>query len=111
MKAVKLAESILSKFYGTSAKASSLAQAGDAKPLDLPDAGFKGSYKGASESGGTGGIMGMLEVIMDDQERVFRETTKAEAAAKKEFMALETQTKVSTSTKTVTIEAYQAELI
>jgi len=109
--AVKFATKILSEFYGTAAKASFVQTGSAAHGVedDIPDAGFEGSYKGAQA--GTGGIMGMLEVIVSDYNRVISVTTKAEGKAAKEFLELETQTKISTGTKTVAVEAYQAELI
>merc|ERR1719161_2446045 len=53
-------------------------------PMDEAPATFNKPFKG---SGGEGGILGMLEVILSDFERLEQETTEAEHAAKEEFDA------------------------
>jgi len=115
--AVDRAVEVLSQFYGTAAKAtvdasSYLLQKSASRASrspEIPDAGFEGAYKGLG--GATGGVMGMLDVILSDYEREISVTQKVEAKAAKEFLEIETQTKISTGTKTVTKQSYEAELI
>jgi len=94
--AVQMAIDVLSKFYKTAAKATVLAQ-GPAD--DMPDAGFEGAYKGKQAE--SGGILGMLDVILSDFDRTIRETTKAESEAAREFLEFERESKVSLKTKNV----------
>merc|ERR1719389_1437933 len=95
---------LLSKFYGTAAKNTVLAQAsstrGSARGVadDMPDAGFEGAYKGAG--GASGGILGMMDVIKSDFERTIKETTQAEKEASQDFLKFETETKSSIAQKT-----------
>jgi len=98
--AVEMAIDVLSKFYKTAAKATVLVQ-GPAD--DMPDAGFEGAYSGKQAE--SGGIMGMLDVILSDFDRTVRETTKAEREAAREFLEFERTTKVSLKTKNVARDA------
>lgn len=92
--AVKKAIEILSEFYAKAAKeGTELVQ----DVPEMPDAGFDGAYKGkGSESGG---ILGMLDVILGDFKRTIAVTTKDEAIAAQEFLEFERQTKMSIATK------------
>jgi hypothetical protein len=78
------------------------------KDIDMPDAGFEGTYTGVG--GGTGGVMGMMEVIKSDFEREISETEAMEKAAGKEFFEFKGTTQTSISTKTVTKTAHETEL-
>merc|ERR1719502_2672673 len=105
--AVKMAIDILSKFYKTAAKATVLTQG----PLDdAPDAGFEGgeAYKGKQAE--SGGILGMLDVILSDFERTIKETIKAEAEAAQEFLEFERESKMSIATKTTARDAKDEQL-
>jgi len=105
--AVKMAIDVLSKFYNKAKDAKvELAQ----QLPDMPDSGFDSgeAYKG--KQAGSGGILGMLDVILSDFERTIRETTKEEAKAAQEFLEYERTTKMSIMTKTKARDAKQTEL-
>merc|ERR1719272_635777 len=105
--AVSMAIDILSKFYKTAAKAEVLAQG----PFDdAPDAGFEGgeAYKGAGAE--SGGILGMLDVILSDFKRTISETNKAETAAQQEFLEFERASKISLAQKNVARDAKAEQL-
>merc|ERR1719387_2577433 len=105
--AVKMAIDVLSKFYNKAKDAKvELAQ----QLPDMPDSGFDSgeAYKG--KQAGSGGILGMLDVILSDVERTIRETTKEEAKAAQEFLEYERTTKMSIMTKTKARDAKQTEL-
>jgi len=78
------------------------------KDIDMPDAGFEGTYTGVG--GGTGGVMGMMEVIQSDFVREISETETMEKAANKDFFEFKGTTQTSISTKTVTKNAHETEL-
>jgi len=86
--AVQRALSVLQDFYAKAAKATSLSQVKSAKNSkkgvadDLPSKTYSKPYTGL---GAEGGIVGMLEVILSDFERLLVETTGAETAAAQEF--------------------------
>merc|ERR1719230_1256313 len=103
--AVEKAIDILSKFYKTAAKATVLTQGVED---DIPDAGFEGAYKGKQAE--SGGILGMLDVILSDFVRTIKETTKAEMEAQREFLEYERATKVSLTTKNVALDAKTEQL-
>merc|ERR1719265_1427641 len=102
---VKKAIEILSEFYAKAAKeGTELVQ----DVPDMPDAGFDGAYKGkGSESGG---ILGMLDVILGDFARTIKVTTQEEKKSAQEFLEFERATKTSIGTKTVARDAKDAEL-
>merc|ERR1719171_1826306 len=109
VEAVSMAIDILSKFYKTAAKAKveELVQG----PMDdAPDAGFESgeAYKGKGAE--SGGILGMLDVILSDFKRTIRETTKAEAIAQQEFLEFERETKISLTEKNTARDAKQEQL-
>jgi len=132
--AVSMAIDILSKFYKTAAKAKggdaiTKAEAeekggeeegGEEPPkeelmqkgvvVDAPDAGFDSgeAYKGKGAE--SGGILGMLDVILSDFKRTIRETTKAEAIAQQEFLEFERETKISLTEKNTARDAKQEHL-
>merc|ERR1719421_2806860 len=62
-----------------------------------PGTGFEGAYQG-SQSAATG-IVGMLEVILGDFERMDKETSAAEAQAEREWTALSREMQLSLSKK------------
>merc|ERR1719389_701765 len=106
---------LLSKFYGTAAKNTVLAQAsstrGSARGVadDMPDAGFEGAYKGAG--GASGGILGMMQIIKSDFERTIKETHKQEKQDADEFKKLDTETQSSISSKTIEQQALDGQKI
>merc|ERR1719265_2444944 len=104
--AVKMAIEVLSKFYN---------KAKDAKVEfrqlpDMPDSGFESgeAYKG--KQAGSGGILGMLDVILSDFVRTIRETAKEEAKAAQEFLEFDRKTKTSINTKKLARDAKNSEL-
>merc|ERR1719311_70485 len=103
-----MAIDILSKFYKTAAKAKVTLIQGPAD--DAPDAGFDAGedYKGKQAE--SGGILGMLDVILSDFKRTIRETTKAEAMAAQEFLEFERETKISLTEKNTARDAKQEHL-
>jgi DNA repair exonuclease SbcCD ATPase subunit len=104
--AIEEAITVLDDFYKTQKASASFVQA--KQPIDMPDAGFEGEYTGVG--GGTGGVMGMMDVIKSDFEREISETEAAEKAANKEFFEFQGTTKTSIATKTVTKTAHETEL-
>jgi len=104
--AIEQAITVLDDFYKQAKAGASFAQ--KKQPVDMPDAGFEGEYTGVG--GGTGGVMGMMEVIKSDFEREISETEAAEKASSAEFFEFQGSTKMSISTKTVTKTAHETEL-
>merc|ERR1719359_2690936 len=110
-KALEEAMKILTDFYEASKSAEVPALLQDDPRLDArlegrktalerseerePDTGFKGAYQG-SQSAATG-IVGMLEVILGDFERMDKETSAAEAQAEREWKDLSRTMQLSLS--------------
>lgn len=103
--AVRNAIKILSEFYDKQKEGAALVQ----KDVpDMPDAGFEGEYKGKGAE--SGGILGMLDVILGDFVRTIKVTTKSEADAAQEFLEFERATKTSIATKEAAKESKETEL-
>merc|ERR1719265_1738871 len=102
--AVEKAIEILSEFYAKAKEGGSFAQ----DVPEMPDAGFEGEYKGKQAE--SGGILGMLDVILSDFVRTIKVTTKDEQVAAQEFLEFERQTKTSIATKEVAKDAKDKEL-
>merc|ERR1719191_149348 len=93
--AVKDAYDVLKNFYKGAGKAKvSLVQA---SPVQGPDSGMGGAYKGNQQK--AGGILAMLEVIISDFERTIKVTTKLEKDAHKVFTKFDRETKTSIAAK------------
>jgi len=75
--AVSRAVGVLKDFYAKAATATALLQRGKKGPADDVPATFDEPFQG---SGGEGGILGMLDVILSDFQRLEAETTATEAA-------------------------------
>jgi len=105
VEAVQEAIKILSEFYEKAAQeGTELVQ----DVPEMPDAGFEGPYKGkGSESGG---ILGMLDVILSDFKRTIKVTTEDEAKSAQEFLEFSRQTQTSITTKSVAHDAKMKEL-
>jgi len=100
--AVQEAIKILSEFYEKAAtEGTELVQ-------EVPKGPLEGTYKGKQSE--SGGILGMLDVILGDFERTIKVTTEDEAKAAQEFLEFSRQTQSSISTKTVAHDAKSKEL-
>jgi len=106
--AVKMAIEVLSKFYAKAKDAKVEFTQGPAD--DMPDSGFASGEAYTGKQAASGGILGMLDVILSDFERTIKETTAEEARAAQEFLEYERKTKMSIMTKTKALEAKQSEL-
>merc|ERR550537_691015 len=102
--AIEEAITVLDDFYKKMGKGAAFNQ----QLPDMPDPGFEGEYTGVG--GGTGGVMGMMEVIKSDFAREISETEAAEKASNEEFFAFKGTTQTSISTKTVTKSSHETEL-
>jgi len=105
--AVEMAIGVLSKFYNKAKDAKVEFAQGPAD--DMPDSGFGSgeAYTGKQES--SGGILGMLDVILSDFVRTIRETKKDEAKAAAEFLEFDRSSKISITTKTSAHKAKSTE--
>jgi uncharacterized coiled-coil DUF342 family protein len=91
---------ILSRFYGTAAKAKIDLSLNQASPFeDAPDAGFKTGEAYTAAGSDSGGIVGMLEVIESDFQRTIEETQASEVAAAKEYLEFMTESSKSLAEK------------
>jgi len=95
--AVQRALTVLQEFYAKAAKATAFTQRmQQAIHQEPPKALDTKPYTG---QGGEGGILGMLEVILSDFERLLMETTQDEAAADAEYTKFAADSKADTETK------------
>jgi hypothetical protein len=93
--AIKSAIKVLKDFFAKAAKAKSFAQTTEGQQPEAPEI-FDGAYKGQQDA--KGGVIGMLEVILSDFERLESDTNSAEQAAQNEydeFMSDSAQAKAS----------------
>merc|ERR1719387_3117832 len=87
--AVSRATKVLKDFYEKAAGATALVQQRQRGPADdVPDTFGDEPFTG---TGGEGGILGMLEVILSDFERLESETSSSETESKKEYDTLMTE--------------------
>jgi len=96
-KAVAQALQVLKDFYEKAGDATALMQ----QQPEAPEI-FDKPYKGMQ--GASGGVVGMLEVIMSDFERLEADTKAAEEAAQKEYDEFMTDSTVDKAQKTQDIE-------
>lgn len=82
IEAVTQATSVLKEFYAKAAQATALTQMQTAGPADDAPETFDKPFTGV---GGEGGVVGMLEVVLSDFERLESDTTQGEATAQSEF--------------------------
>jgi len=106
--AVKMAIDVLSKFYEKAKDGKVEFTQGPAD--DMPDSGFASGEAYTGKQAASGGILGMLDVILSDFERTIRETTKDEAEAAQEFLEFDRSSKISITTKEKAKEAKETEL-
>merc|ERR1719321_2160406 len=78
--AVEQATTVLKEFYEKAAQATALTQMQSEGPADDAPETFDKPFTGV---GGEGGIVGMLEVILSDFQRLETDTTTAEASGEK----------------------------
>merc|ERR1719420_1020560 len=102
--AVKEALKVLKEFYEEAAEATSLSQQ-KKKRQDPPPEIFDEPYKGAQAE--NGGVVGMLEVILSDFERLESETTMSESQAEKEYDEFMGDSAVDKAQKTKEIDHKQ----
>jgi len=99
--AVKEALKVLNDFYAKAAKATSFSQKKDKRQPEI----FDEPYKGAGAEGG--GVIGMLEVILSDFERLESETTASEGQAASEYDTFMGDSAVDKAQKTKEIDHKQ----
>jgi len=106
VKAVAEAITILKVFYKSAAKASFVQES----PVDAETSGpgFSGSYKGSQA--GSGGIIGMLEVIRSDFDRTARVTLQEEEKAQSDFVEFDRTSKTDIKGKETTVELSEQDL-
>jgi len=94
--AVEQATKVLKDFYAKAASATALVQTRAKGPADDVPETFDEPFTG---TGGEGGVVGMLEVILSDFQRLEAETTDNEAAAAKEYETFSTDSAEDRETK------------
>merc|ERR1712139_408824 len=102
LKNIKMATTVLKKFYGESLTQMEFTPAGagrDGKTVsDLaPDTGFSGKYGGMQDA--AKGIFGFLEVIQSDFERTIKTTEEDEEKAAEEHEEYKTETETGIEEK------------
>jgi len=101
LEAVEEAIDILDKFYKTAAKEEVELEfvQGSGPADDAPDTGFDSGEAYTGNSGGGGGVLGMMDVIKSDFERTIKVTEKAEADAEDEYNGFMTESGKSRAEK------------
>merc|ERR1719235_1682463 len=110
LEAIKEAIAILKDFYKGAAKNTVLIQVSPIDEEGGVGAGgqAQGAYKGKQTAGQ--GIIAILEVIKSDFERSIKQTSEADAAAHREFIQFDRQSKGSISTKETALKQSHADL-
>lgn len=116
--AVNEAKTILTQYYGAAAKgvttdggAASLLQLHTNKKREepaAPDAGFDGEYTGAQAA--SGGVVGMLEVIIADFERQIKDAEAAEKKGEADLLEMQTVSGASLAEKEEVSKAHASAL-
>lgn len=97
--AVSEATKVLKEFYAKAAGATALAQAAKGVADDMPQT-FDKPYTGMAG----GGVMGMLEVILSDFQRLEAETTSTEDSSANEFTQFSNDSQLDRATKSKDVE-------
>jgi len=97
--AVSEATKVLKEFYAKAAGATALAQAAKGVADDMPQT-FDKPYTGMEG----GGVMGMLEVILSDFQRLEAETTSTEDSSANEFTQFSNDSQLDRATKSKDVE-------
>jgi hypothetical protein len=103
--AVQQATAVLKDFYAKAAEATALVQADAPNALDDAPATFDSAYQGKQAE--SGGVLGMLEVIASDFERLETDTTMEEEQAAKEYKKFTNEAAVDRAQKTTDISNKQ----
>merc|ERR1719265_2720860 len=106
--AVEMAIGVLSKFYNKAKDGKVEFTQGPAD--DMPDSGFASGEAYTGKQSSSGGILGMLEVILSDFIRTIKVTTEEEAKAAQEFLEYDRKTQQSINTKKLAEKAKTKEL-
>merc|ERR550537_1258339 len=102
--AVEKALQILKEFYDKAAQATALVQVGAKSKRGVEDVMPETFDEPFTGTGGEGGVIGMLEVILSDFERLETETTEEEATAKQEYDEFMSDSTADKETKTGSIK-------
>merc|ERR1719235_665901 len=97
--AVTKATAVLKEFYAKAAGATALAQVTKGVADDMPET-FDKPYTGMEG----GGVMGMLEVVLSDFQRLEAETSEAETANAAEFSQFSDDSALTKATKEKDVE-------
>jgi len=97
--AVTQATTVLKEFYAKAAGATALAQTSKGVADDMPQT-FDKPYTGMEG----GGVMGMLEVILSDFQRLESETTQSEDTSNAEFTGFTNDSQMARATKSKDVE-------
>merc|ERR1719230_120937 len=92
---------ILKDFYEKAAQATSLIQTSSVQKVHQMPETFDEPFTG---TGGEGGVIGMLEVILSDFERLEAETTEEEMTSQKEYDTFMADSAEDKETKTASIK-------
>lgn len=103
--AVADAIKILEVFYQKAWRAKVLLQKG---PVEAPDAGFEGAYKGDQK--GSRAVFALLETIHSDFERTIKETEQAEESAERDYVELSQTSKADIGSKEEKTKLDEADL-
>jgi len=102
--AVSQATLALKDFYAKAAGATALAQVAKGVADDMPQT-FDKPYTGMAE----GGVLGMLEVILSDFQRLEAETTSTEESSQAEFTVFSDDSQLDRATKAKDVEMKTAD--
>merc|ERR1740138_1963859 len=100
--AVEKATTVLQSFYSSVAAGAALVQDGAGLKEEMQQAASLDPYKG--QQAGSGGIMGMLEVILSDFARLETETQEAENTAASTYEAFMNESNEDVAVKETEIE-------
>jgi len=100
--AVEQALSVLKEFYAKAAGATAFTQASKGVADDMPQT-FEKPYTGMAE----GGVMGMLEVILSDFQRLEAETTQSEETSNQEFVTFKNDSQLDRAEKDKSVSMKQ----
>lgn len=105
--AVKMAKDTLTEFYGAHAGATAAptANLSSSAKEDAPDYNTDKAYRG---SGGSGTVLGVLDVIIDDFKQTLNDTGASETKAKEEFATFTSESETDKNDKNKDLEDTKA---